>query len=271
MPDADLARRWIKLAVKNPAEAVDRALIKAQGFRPSPSGSGEQAPATANGVVESLGHKGWEEALHHRLGWPWPCTRGGQFAPLWQAIQASLSPIDTARDCHDADPAFARCLWCMISHQGPRSVVETGVARGITSRVVLESLRSNGRGRLYSIDLPPLSEPWYSESGSAVPDELLPGWTYLRGSSQRLLPKTLRRLGSIDVFIHDSLHTYNHMMFELGLASCHLSDNGVMVADDIDHNTAFFDFVNHQPLMNGAIVPHETKSGAIGIAWLKRD
>ena len=37
----------------------------------------------------------------------------------------------------DAEVSMARAAWCTVLHQRPSVVVETGVARGVTSRVVL--------------------------------------------------------------------------------------------------------------------------------------
>ena len=45
-----------------------------------------------------------------------------------------------------------------------RKVVETGVAHGVTSRFILEALERNGRGFLWSIDLPPLEKVGKSRS-----------------------------------------------------------------------------------------------------------
>lgn len=82
MPDVGLARRWMKLAVKNPAEAVDRLMIKTQGLRHSPSESGKQTSIASNGFLGSLRHIGWEEKLHRHLGWPWPCAQAERFPPV---------------------------------------------------------------------------------------------------------------------------------------------------------------------------------------------
>ena len=55
-------------------------------------------------------------------------------------------------------------------HLKPRKVVETGVAHGVTSRFILEALKRNGQGHLWSIDLPPLERSWRQEVGVAVGD-----------------------------------------------------------------------------------------------------
>ena len=68
----------------------------------------------------------------------------------------------------DAELSMARAAWCTVPHQRPSVVVETGVARGVTSRIVLEALNRNERGHLWSIDLPhPLKKDLHAQIGAA--------------------------------------------------------------------------------------------------------
>jgi hypothetical protein len=43
-------------------------------------------------------------------------------------------------------------------------------------------------------------------------------WTYIAGTSRRRLPALLSRLGWIDLFIHDSMHSNRNVVFELECA-----------------------------------------------------
>jgi hypothetical protein len=56
------------------------------------------------------------------------------------------------------------------------------------------------------------------------------------------LPRLLKDLDSIDVFFHDSLHTYEHMMFEFKTAWPKIKKNGILISDDIHLNNSFIDF-----------------------------
>ena len=74
----------------------------------------------------------------------------------------------------------------------------------------------------------------------------------LKGSSSEMLPEILKKYQSIDMFLHDSDHTYENMQFELEIAWKYLSKNGYIICDNIDTNSAFFDFcykVRHTPLI----------------------
>ena len=143
----------------------------------------------------------------------------------------------------DGEPGLARAAWCLVRHLEPAAVVETGVARGVTSRVVLEALERNARGHLWSIDLPPPGErAIHDQIGMAVTQRLRPRWTYVRGSSRRRLRRVLAREGPIDLFIHDSKHTSRNLLFELDSAWRRLRPGGAVIADDVDLNCGFHAF-----------------------------
>jgi len=50
-----------------------------------------------------------------------------------------------------------------------------------------------------------------------------------------MLPKLLNKLGKIDIFLHDSLHTLEHILFELKIANKYIKEEGFLIADDIQH------------------------------------
>lgn len=121
-------------------------------------------------------------------------------------------------------------------------VVETGVAHGVTSRTILEAFRDDRRHHLWSIDVPPHNPAMRRHTGMAVEDSLRPMWTYVEGSSRRWLPVLLDRVGSIDMFVHDSIHTQRNVLFELEQAWPALRPGGCMIVDDIDSNWGFHIF-----------------------------
>jgi predicted O-methyltransferase YrrM len=125
----------------------------------------------------------------------------------------------------------------------PQIIVETGVANGVSTSYLLLALKLNGGGRLHSIEVGDNSYlPTGFAPGWIVPDFLRPLWQLHLGDAKVLLPDLLRQLGSIDVFIHDSLHTYEHMKFELQTAYPHVKSGGLLLADDALWNSAFHDF-----------------------------
>lgn len=121
----------------------------------------------------------------------------------------------------------------------PRAVVETGVAYGVTSAYILQALEDNGYGELHSIDLPPLGHDAESYVGYVIPSQLKRRWRLRTGSARNILPQVLDEVGSIDVFVHDSLHTYRHMKWEFQSALQTLRPGGLLISDDIEVNRAF--------------------------------
>ena len=196
----------------------------------------------------------WEQRLHGFAGSSWPCSASDDFGELWPLVMGSLEEkgLRLGRGAFggwgDGEPGLVRAVWCLTRHLRPAKVVETGVARGITSRFILEALAQNGAGHLWSVDLPPPRDRnLHAQIGSAVPEGLRDRWTYVRGSSRRRLAKLLAQLGEIDLFIHDSRHSERNLLFELDHAWGALKPGGVLVADDVDLNCGLHSFLDSHP------------------------
>jgi hypothetical protein len=197
----------------------------------------------------------WEEHLHRMIGAPWPCPERDEFWALWEQVMVDLEVhegLTLGRGAFagwgDGDPGLVRAVWCLSRHLRPRRIVETGVARGITSRFLLEALGRNESGHLWSVDLPPpLERELHRQIGIAVPPSLRSRWTYVHGSSRRRLPGLLAGIAPVDLFIHDSNHTARNLLFELRHAWAALAPQGLAVADDVDLNCGFHTFVGQHP------------------------
>lgn len=123
----------------------------------------------------------------------------------------------------------------------PRVVVETGVAMGFTTAVVLAAMDVNQLGALHSIDLPPLQVDASTFVGQVVPDGLKGRWTLHVGPARTLLPDLARELAPLDLFVHDGDHSFAAQSEEYRQAWPHIAPNGCLISDDVC-NTAFTDF-----------------------------
>ena len=133
--------------------------------------------------------------------------------------------------------------YAVIRAVKPDCVLETGVANGVSSAYLLLALERNRKGVLHSIDVNDGSHlPGGKQVGWAVPDWLRARWTLHIGDSRELLPSVLAELKSLGVFIHDSLHTYDHMKFEYDQAYPFLREGGILISDDALWNSAFPEF-----------------------------
>lgn len=122
-------------------------------------------------------------------------------------------------------------LYLIVRATRPRVVVETGVLYGASSAHILAALARNGSGELHSIDLP--HEPHEPPHDFLVPHELTGRWMLAVGDSRQELPAMLRRFPSIDLFHHDSLHTFQHMTWEYQTALASLSARGILASHDV--------------------------------------
>jgi hypothetical protein len=215
----------------------------------------------------------WDKRLHELLHATWPCAESDAFRRRWSDVTRLLAAKDLALGrgafggWDDADPALARAAWCITTHARPRTVVETGVGRGVTTRVILEALERNADGHLLSIDQPPLVDmELHTEIGAAVPEDLRSRWTLVQGSSRRRLEGVLEAIGGLDFFLHDSMHSRRNMTFELRTVWPMLKPGGFVLMDDIDKSDSFYAFTHqigagHQSL----IVSADDERALIGI------
>jgi Methyltransferase domain len=215
----------------------------------------------------------WDEHLHSLLDAPWPCSQRAELDQLIADIGALLAAkgLGFGRGTYgwysDAEISLCQAVWCSVLHVKPRIVVETGVAHGVTSRVVLEALQFNGRGHLWSVDLPhPLDHHLHAQTGAAVTESCRARWSYLEGSSRQRLPKLVAELGEVQLFIHDSLHTAKNTEFELAQVSSVMPPGGVMLVDDIKSHDGFATFAAQHPHYQTMVCRSADGIGVFGIA-----
>jgi hypothetical protein len=215
----------------------------------------------------------WEAHLHALLGAPWPCPERRLLDELVADIAGSLRArgLGYGRSTYgpfsDADDSLCRAVWCTVLHTQPEIVIETGVARGVTTRIVLEALGRGDHGHLWSIDLPyPLDHLLRVQTAAAVPDECRARWSYLEGSSRQRLPPLVKEVGHVETFIHDSLHTAKNTVFELDQVASVMSPGGVMIVDDIRMHDGFSIFARRHPRYRTITCPSADRLGMFGIA-----
>jgi predicted O-methyltransferase YrrM len=143
----------------------------------------------------------------------------------------------------------AAALYLLIRLIKPDRIIETGVSAGVSSTYLLRALHDNNKGELYSIDLPPDNLPPGKECGWAVPESLRGRWHLHIGDAKEILEPLLDSVSKIDCFIHDSLHTYDHMMWEFRTAWKYLNPSGLFLAHDVGRNKAFSDFMKEKGVL----------------------
>jgi len=95
-------------------------------------------------------------------------------------------------------PLRSPIVYVAVRALKPSIVVETGVASGVSTTLILKALSLNGKGQLYSIDAPnldPLARlPNGKEPGWLVPLDLRERGHFILGLSKDKLEPPLRKL-----------------------------------------------------------------------------
>jgi predicted O-methyltransferase YrrM len=152
-----------------------------------------------------------------------------------------------------ATSELAATTYALVRLLKPDVMVETGVGAGVSSWTILQAMEQNGKGRLVSIDLPTPNTELLPEVGYLVPNNLRTRWELRTGASQQLLPKVLSELTEIDIFQHDSRHSYSNQLREYRTAWPFIKQDGMLVSDDVS-NDALFDVASswkQQPTIIG--------------------
>ena len=115
--DAGARLRWlagaVRLTLREPADGFDRILSRLLAL-------GGKA-----GAEHYEPDADWERRLHGLFGQPWPCPVRDEFEHVWSSIEEVVEarglPLGrgTYGGWDDADPAFARAVWC-LTHRSNR-------------------------------------------------------------------------------------------------------------------------------------------------------
>ncbi|MCI0563286.1 MAG: class I SAM-dependent methyltransferase [Nitrososphaera sp.] len=180
------------------------------------------------------------------------------------AAVPTYPPASIARDQRGASPPLAQACYALVLLCRPQSLVEIGVAEGVTSFYLLTGLKAVGGGHLTSIDLPGLTPEWQRETGRSVPAELHARWSLVLGPSSFKLPRVLKGLGEIDLAVHDGTHHAAAQIREYQLLWRHLKPGGILLSDDVD-NGAFAKFATSTGTDSFAIIQQPQKNGLFGL------
>ncbi|MGD0734832.1 MAG: class I SAM-dependent methyltransferase [Terracidiphilus sp.] len=130
-------------------------------------------------------------------------------------------------------------LYAITRLTRPSTVLETGVANGHSSLLILNALdRNAGPGELHSVDVSPkVGELIDSSERTRWHLNLLP-----LASLKRSFRDKLAAMPQIDIMLQDSDHSYRWIDFELETALPRMSLSGFLLCDDADLSFALIDF-----------------------------
>ena len=188
---------------------------------------------------------------------------------LYMCKKHSIDKYATWADKVSSSLGNVVIYYALIRELCPEVVVETGTATGSMTAYILAALNRNESGSLISIDIPPVKGMLTmnlslscEDIGYWIPDAYRNRWRYLEGDAKLLLPKVLAD-EDVDVFIHDSLHTRSHMMFEYSVARALMKMDALIASDDVLWNNSFDDFLMTNRLVGYA--PHGNPNIAVAV------
>ena len=174
------------------------------------------------------------------------------FYAMWDAVARSVQEIRAndfmvemirRRDAYDSEGVMGALdcatLYGLTRWLRPAVVVESGGFIGMSSAFILKAFADEKltTAKLYSIE-------WSDDcdQGALIPGEFRTQFVPMRGKVEDFLKRDeLPR--SIDMFLHDSSHSYRHMLWEFRQFWSRLRDGGLLVSHDVQMNAAFPEFV----------------------------
>jgi Methyltransferase domain len=179
-------------------------------------------------------------------------------------LTTRLSSNPRRRICA-TEPHWARRFgwYALVRAAQPDHVVETGTHLGLGSCAIAAALLRNGHGRLTTIDVDPeagylIGEPWASvidrRTGSSI--------------------DVLAELNEVDMFLHDSLHTYDYEARELSAVEPNLHAGAIILSDNAHESSALSDWAErsgrHYLFFKEQPLGHWWPGDGIGAAWAGR-
>lgn len=135
-------------------------------------------------------------------------------------------------------------IYFLVRHLKPETVVETGVAAGFSSSAALSAMKKNQSGKLLSSDFPYFRLPNPERYiGVVVADDLKKRWELFVEGDDANLPKIMEVVSSIDLLHYDSDKSYSGRETAIETLRSRFTDNTVLIMDDIQDNSFFYDYV----------------------------
>ena len=159
-----------------------------------------------------------------------------------------------------------KLLYFLTRYLSPKNVLETGVGAGFSSYAILSALQKNGKGTLYSSDFPyfRIKDP-EEFIGIVVKKNLRKNWNLFIEGDENNLPKIFKMVKKIDIFSYDSDKTYSGRSKTLKKVSKFLTEDSVIIMDDIQDNSFFYDYIKENKISNWKVFKFNNKYlGIIG-------
>jgi predicted O-methyltransferase YrrM len=169
-------------------------------------------------------------------------------------LEVRASEILKGKQIARAGGAFYPCLYFLTRHMAPECIVETGVAAGYSSQALLEGIKHNGKGRLFSTDFPLFRDDDPVHAIGILIDEHLKEFWELHAEGDDLgLPSIVKKIHGVDIFHYDSDKTYAGRALAFSVVKSKLRPDSIFIMDDVQDNSWFHDYVKTEQRTDFAI------------------
>jgi predicted O-methyltransferase YrrM len=231
-------------------------------------GSREHTNYTYDLTPRNIEHLAWwvamvtDEPIDRARGW---IAEAAEDADLRAHVRETTRSA-TRRGLADTEVRYGRRLgwYALVRALRPARVIETGTDKGLGSVVIAAALLRNGTGRLSTLDVNPESGYLITGRYADVVDRVI-------GDSVETLAAGT---DPVDIFLHDSLHTFEYETAEFAAVAPRLTERAVVLSDNAHESDALaswaeqtgrrFSFFAEQP------AGHWYPGDGIGAAWVPR-
>ncbi len=151
-------------------------------------------------------------------------------------VQKSLGDEDYWQVSYDE----IRVIYTIVKVMNPTTIIETGMGSGVSTTAMLAA--SNDETNVISIDPGVPYGKGDKEVGFLIPINLRKKHKFVKGTSKQKMKEVLSYVDKVDIFFHDSDHTYENIMLELNEVWPKLSEESIILVDNYDWTDAPIDF-----------------------------
>lgn len=130
---------------------------------------------------------------------------------------------------YDIGDKLSLVIYVTLRATSPSSVLETGVAAGVSSNLILNCIDRNKKGKLISIDIT-------DQVGELIDARFLNRWELKvlpKFNRAKALDHLLMEIGNTEVFLHDSNHELSWQELEWKLVSKRMNNLRIAFFDDV--------------------------------------
>lgn len=160
-----------------------------------------------------------------------------QFESEYESLYANMQDRLT-NPIYGIDIESSKLLYMLVRLTSPDTVVETGVADGVSTFFILNAMKKNEMGKLTSIDIS------YDVAAFLNNDEKIRwGLKVLntKANPRKQFKEILEGAENLSIFLHDGDHSYLWQQMEYYSAFAKLRCGGILLSDDVDSSFAFID------------------------------